>query len=202
MPLLRRPDKHKKQSPANHRSIDDGTSPLLPPPHAERQSSLARPVFPHMQNGPIGQIMTASQTTYFTNTTYAFPPPPPANNVHPMSAISQGNYQQLSHQLPWASPINLPGALSQTLYDAGDLVYNFHEQWLGGPPPPVPGVALSLFDTLGQKFNDVITSIDDGTFSGMRHDLSRFLWYILRNTKDRGWAFCFTYCWNLRCYLY
>jgi hypothetical protein len=180
MPLLRRTDqKPKKQStPTNRRPGNNALSvaprPSAPRPRAGRQNSLpGGPPFIQPQLVPAGPVMTASQTTYFTQTTYSIPLPPPANNPHPIYPTPQSYPQQPIQQRPWASAVNLPGAISQTLYDAGDLAYNLHDQWLGGPPlPALPGLQLSLFDTLGLKFNEVITSIDDGTFSGRKHDLS------------------------------
>jgi hypothetical protein len=61
------------------------------------------------------------------------------------------------------------GALTQTLNDAGDLAYNLHDQIVG------PGCSTQkwngLFDAVSVKFNDVITSMDDETFSGQENDL-------------------------------
>jgi hypothetical protein len=173
MPLLRRSDQYQRQPPSNRRPSNNATSqPPPPPPRPGRQHSHPGPPLPYPHNAPAGQVLTASQTSYFTHTSYAVQLPPPANNPHPIYLTPQSYPQQPIQQRPWASAINLPGAISQTLYDAGDLAYNLHGQWLGGPPPPLPGFTVNLFDTLGHKFNDVITSIDDGTFSGRRHDLS------------------------------
>lgn len=190
MPLLRRPGQSKKQSQSktSMHNATNGTSRPPPrpsaPPRPGRQNSLPGPPFPHVQNTPAGQVVTASQTTYFTHTTYALPLPPPANNPHPIFPAPQSHPQQLIQQRPWASAVNLPGAISQTLHDAGDLAYDLHDQWLGGPLPPMPGITSSLFQTLGFKFNDVITAIDDGTFSGKRNDLSTSLFAKIKKCRN------------------
>lgn len=71
-------------------------------------------------------------------------------------------------QKPWQSCVNL-GAITQTLNDAGDLAYNLHGRIVGQNCSVQTW--NGLIDAVSVKFNDVITSMDDETFSGQENDL-------------------------------
>ncbi|KAL1964935.1 hypothetical protein VTN77DRAFT_6288 [Rasamsonia byssochlamydoides] len=66
---------------------------------------------------------------------------------------------------PWQSCVNLSGSLSRTFHDAGDLAYDLHDHVIGSTK------LTGLFDAISLKLNDIITSIDDGSFSGLENEL-------------------------------
>jgi hypothetical protein len=84
---------------------------------------------------------------YAYNQQISVPPPPPTGNPAKQSCWS------------------LSGSISQTLYDAGDLAYGLHDQITGS------GKVTDVLDAVSLRFNDVITSMDDGSFSGKESDL-------------------------------
>jgi hypothetical protein len=61
------------------------------------------------------------------------------------------------------------GAITQTLNDAGYLAYELHGQLVGSASSKHK--LNGVLDAVSTKFSDVITSIDDGTFSGQENDL-------------------------------
>ncbi|KAL1986129.1 hypothetical protein VTN96DRAFT_6781 [Rasamsonia emersonii] len=93
-----------------HQSVPSGADASCPPPSSSN---------PEYQHQPYSAPSAPVQST----------PPVYAYNQQ-VSQPSAASDEPKRHR-PWQSCVHLPGSLSQTLHDAGDLAYEVHDQMIG-----------------------------------------------------------------------